>query len=255
MRVKSNKIAIAMLTCLPAIALADNGWTGKGEFGLVMASGNTENESINASLEFGYTVGKWTQSLAATLLRAEDADNEIANRYTLSADTKYAWTEISYGFLALRHDKDKFGGYDYQSSLAAGYGHKFLDNDIHKLSVELGAGVARFKENLSEQKNEANIIGFHNTIPAGEETYPIIRGGLDYAWKLTDSTEFTENFLVESGSENTLLENKLGLSVAINKNLALKLGYEVKHNTEVSHDGIDKTDTLLTTNLVYNFTP
>lgn len=250
---KVKTLVVATLACLPAIVLAEDGWTGKGELGLVTATGNTESESLSASLELGYTAGKWTQSIAGTILRAENNKAETSNRYTLSADTQYAFTDVSYAFMALRYDKDKFGGYEYQSSLAAGYGRKLLDNDIHKLSVELGVGVARFKENDSVTHKATNIVGFQETVPAGEETYPIVRGNLDYSWQLTESTAFTETLLVESGSENTLLENKLGLSVAINKALALKLGYEVKHNTDVANDSIDKTDTLLTTNLVYNF--
>ena len=38
----------------------------------------------------------------------------------------------------------------------------------------------------------------------------------------------------------------------MNKKLALKLGYQVRHNSEAT-PGIEATDQLITTNLVYNF--
>ncbi|MCC6595720.1 MAG: DUF481 domain-containing protein, partial [Rhodanobacteraceae bacterium] len=38
----------------------------------------------------------------------------------------------------------------------------------------------------------------------------------------------------------------------INKAFALKLAYQVRHNTEAPA-GVKKTDQLITTNLVYNF--
>jgi putative salt-induced outer membrane protein len=58
--------------------------------------------------------------------------------------------------------------------------------------------------------------------------------------------------LVEAGSDNTFYQNDAGLVVNMNKTLALKLGYQVRHNTDVS-PGTKKTDQLMTTNLVYNF--
>ena len=46
----------------------------------------------------------------------------------------------------------------------------------------------------------------------------------------------------------------------MNKRLALKVGYQIRHNTRLNNvlllnpnAGTAKTDTLLTTNLVYNF--
>ena len=63
---------------------------------------------------------------------------------------------------------------------------------------------------------------------------------------------FTNKFLVESGSDNTFLENDTALSVSINDRLALKIGLNIRHNTDVT-GLVDDTDTLTTANLVYNF--
>ena len=45
---------------------------------------------------------------------------------------------------------------------------------------------------------------------------------------------------------------KAEADLSMNSKLALKLGYQVRHNSDVS-PGTDKTDQLITTNLVYNF--
>ena len=42
------------------------------------------------------------------------------------------------------------------------------------------------------------------------------------------------------------------MQVAMSKTLALKVGYQVRHNTDVA-PGLKATDQLVTTNLVYNF--
>jgi putative salt-induced outer membrane protein len=47
-------------------------------------------------------------------------------------------------------------------------------------------------------------------------------------------------------------QNDLSLQVQIDERFALKTGLQFRHNTEVP-DGIDKTDTLLTTNIIVGF--
>jgi putative salt-induced outer membrane protein len=78
----------------------------------------------------------------------------------------------------------------------------------------------------------------------------IFRGDLGFEHQLTETTKIVERFLVETGSDNTYLQNDLGLEVKINGALALRLGYQVRHNTDVM-PGTEKTDTLATVGLIY----
>ena len=78
------------------------------------------------------------------------------------------------------------------------------------------------------------------------------RGLVAYKHAFNDSVAFVDTLLVEAGSDNTFVQNDAGLQVDMSKKLALKVGYQVRHNTDVA-PGIKKTDQLMTTNLVYNF--
>jgi len=80
----------------------------------------------------------------------------------------------------------------------------------------------------------------------------VARGLINYKFRLTDNTSFEDTFLTEAGSKNTYLQNDAGLAVNMTKKLALKVGFQVRRNSDVL-PGIRKTDTLTTTNLVYNF--
>ena len=62
--------------------------------------------------------------------------------------------------------------------------------------------------------------------------------------------ELLDKFLVESGSDNTFVQNDIGIQVQINETLALAAAYSVRHNTDPPL-GFEKTDTLTTLNLVY----
>ena len=59
-----------------------------------------------------------------------------------------------------------------------------------------------------------------------------------------------DRFLIESGSDNTYIQNDLGLEVTIKGSLGLRVGYQVRHNTDVT-PGLEKTDTLTTLGLIY----
>ena len=78
----------------------------------------------------------------------------------------------------------------------------------------------------------------------------IVRGDMGFEHQLTDTTKIVDRFLIESGSDNTYVQNDLGLEVTITGALGLRLGYQVRHNTDVL-PGVEKTDTLTTVGLIY----
>ena len=78
------------------------------------------------------------------------------------------------------------------------------------------------------------------------------RGLVNYKYRLTDNTAFEDTLLIEAGSDNKYYQNDIGLSVSMTKKVALKLGYQLRYNSDVQ-PGTQSTDSLVTTNLLYNF--
>lgn len=211
-------------------------WEGTGEFGLVVSRGNSDTETLNLGLEFQRESEKWVNRLNLTALRTSDDGERTAERYTLGYKSDYKFNDISYLYGVLRYDQDDFSSYDYQASFAIGYGRNLLDTERQQLSLEIGPGVRR-SEDADTGATETNIIG---------------RFSADYAWTISESAEFTDDLLIEAGSNNTFAENKAAINVAINDRFALKFALAVRHNTDVD-PGREKTDTLTTANLVYKF--
>jgi putative salt-induced outer membrane protein len=108
--------------------------------------------------------------------------------------------------------------------------------DTTKLEGQIGAGFRQTERRPDGEKNEDAIA----------------RGAVNFEHKLTDTTLVYDRFLVEAGSDNTFMQNALGIEVKINDTFALSLDYAVRHNTDVL-PGTDKTDQVLTANLVYGF--
>lgn len=256
MTLQKTCLALA-LSAIVSIAHADDtattdGWTGTGELGFALSRGNARSESLNARLAFGKEAGQWKHDWFAAALRAKgevtgdfDGDGVAeeryelnANRYELGASSAYRFDERQYVVGSGRYENDDFSPYEYQATLSIGYGRKLIDSERTKLSADIGPGFRR-----------ARVADGGDT-----ENGAILRGKVDFMHQLTGNTQLVNAFLVESGSDNTFVQNDLGIVVAMNEAFALKAGLQVRHNTEV--DGVDnvkKTDTLTTVNLVYNF--
>jgi putative salt-induced outer membrane protein len=78
----------------------------------------------------------------------------------------------------------------------------------------------------------------------------VLRGTVDFSHALTDTTKLLNEFLVESGAENTFVQNDIGIQVKITDVLALSAAYSVRYNSDPPL-GFNSTDTLTTLNLVY----
>jgi len=213
-------------------ALAD--WKGKGELGASLASGNSENESANAALEVKNTRDKWTHTLGLAGNYGSDGSVTTAERWEVRGQSDYAFTDRAYWFGAGRYEDDRFSAFEFQSSLSTGLGYKIIDTERTKFWVQAGPGY-RFAEVRETGESEDGVI---------------LRGDMGFAHQLTDTTKIVDRFLIESGSDNTYVQNDLGLEVTISGSLGLRVGYQVRHNTDV-RPAVEKTDTLTTVGLIY----
>lgn len=210
-------------------------WSGAVSLGYLATSGNTENASLNSGLEISYASGKWAHHLKALAINSSENDQTTAEAYELAWKTEYNFTENNFVFARANWQKDRFSGYETQLSETLGYGRRILDTGSHTLSAEIGAG-ARQSE-LRDGTTEDDLI---------------LRGGLDYRWALSESAEFTQNFVIEAGDVNTYLASVSALRARLLGNLALVASYTIKNNSDVPF-GAEKTDTYTSLSLEYGF--
>ena len=149
---------------------------------------------------------------------------------------------------AARYDHDEFGANLWQGVVSVGYGYIAVKDARNELSFEIGPGYKVYRP--AELPIVVDGVTINRTQPLEHEA--VARALVNYKLRITDNTSFENTFLTEAGSKDTYIQNDAGLSVSMTKKLALKVGFEVRHNSDVL-PGIKKTDTLTTTNLVYNF--
>jgi putative salt-induced outer membrane protein len=238
---KSIFTAAAVLAAVPACA----DWSGKGEAGLVIASGNTEAKTANAKVQLANEIGKWKHQFGGTgLYASSDVEGTTARRWEAFEQTDYNFSPRTFWFGAVRYEDDEFSGFEYQATVSSGLGRKFIDSDVTRFTGTAGVGYKFFE--TSDVFDDAGVL----ITPGENDSEAVFRGTLDYDRKFTATTSLLDKFVVEAGSNNTFVQNDLALQVKMTDVLALAVGYSVRHNTDPPF-GFEKTDTLTTVNLVY----
>jgi putative salt-induced outer membrane protein len=285
---KKLLIATLVLAALPCTAPAQDanaaapstdaskngGWTGTGEFGFASSRGNSRSENANAKLGLNQENELWKNSFYLNGLRSKgeasvtddqgvtsDKFATTANRYDSGASVGYKFDPRSYVVTAARYEHDDFGANIWQGIVSVGYGYIALKNERAELSFEVGPGFKRYQP-ANSTRDAVNADGTPTVDAAGNvvtETYKpnaesevVGRGLVNAKYRLTDNTAVEDTLLVEAGSKNQYYQNDIGLSVSMTKKMALKIGYQIRYNSD-TQPGTVSTDKLTTTNLVYNF--
>ena len=232
-----------LLTTGLAVAGEEKSITGSGEVGLLITTGNSETDSVNAKAGLKYEKGHLLGQINLAALYSseeieEDGEKEdrvSAEKYNYSAKVGYKFNPVSYVFLNADYEDDRFSGYDYRTTYSVGYGRKLIATDTVRLDIEAGPGYRYDKVEGGEAEDEA-----------------ILRGYAMFNYKFSDSVSFQQDLTVVSGSDNTNTESVTALKSQIIGALSMKAAYTVNHNTDVPAD-TEKTDTETALTLVYDF--
>jgi putative salt-induced outer membrane protein len=240
-----TKTLMAMFLAVGAAAPAHAEWTGKGEAGLVISTGNTDTETANVKFELARESGNWKNAFGGVAVYASDSEAATAQRWELSTQQDYNFSPKTFWFGAARYEEDRFSGFEYQATISTGLGRKFIDKDRTKFTGTAGVGYKVIETRDAFDPDTGALL------ERGERTADaVFRGTLDYEHNFTETTKVLDKFTVEAGADNTFYQNDLSLEVKMTAVLALAVGYSVRHNSDPPF-GFEKTDTLTTVNLVY----
>jgi len=239
---KNKSLLVALMsTCAITTSVAAEesnkaNWSGTGQLGFSMTSGNSDTENLTAGLKLSRESEKWVNNWSLDLLRASSDDVDTAERFTINTRNGYKLDDNDYIHNSTRYDNDNFSGFDYTITSSLGWGHQFYDTEDYKLTTEIGLGYKI--EALDEDRSETNGM--------------VLVGQLDYMRQLTDTMAFEDTLAVEAGEDNTFIQNDAGFVFKVSDKFGVKLAHQYRHNTDAPL-GKDSTDTLVSANLVYDF--
>ncbi len=243
-----RKTLLVAALCTSFAAYAENEakpFTMDGEFGLIVTTGNTETTSMKGKLSAHHEMDSWSNDFVAEALYKEDevtlASGEkdsqtTAQKYFLSGQGNYKLENPDNRiFIFGSYEDDKFSSFDYQSTIAGGWSQKVWETKKSGLEYSIGPGYSYAKSQSGE-----TISGM------------IVRGAVDYKWKISETATFKQLFSTEVGADNTKSKSETSLSAKINGALAMKLSLTMDHNSDVADDR-DNLDTQTAVTLVYTF--
>jgi putative salt-induced outer membrane protein len=247
----------ALLVLAPAIGTwADEAqpppqgvWIGKGQFGFLSSHGNSDAESINGNVDMLRYDGAWKNEFNVAGLYGKNSGVVSAERWEVRGQSNYTISGDLFAFGGLRFEHDLFDGFQYQASVTAGPGYKLVNTDDTKLTAQVGAGYRRLRPEIIDKDATGAVI---SRTPLDATGDPIATAGVDFSQTITKTTIFTNKFLVEAGSSDTLLHDELALTVKMSDKLALSVGYGITDNTKPPAP-LKKLDTVASLNLVFGF--
>lgn len=211
-----------------------------GEFGYIATTGNTETTSVKGKLSAHQELTQWSNDYTVEALYKKDqisgVEQTTAQKYFLSAQGNYKLENPDhriFGFAS--YEDDKFSSFNYQATLAAGWSQKMWEDDTSRFHYSIGPGYSFAETNEGEDQSGL-----------------IVRGSLDYQWKISDTANFKQLLSTEVGSDNTKSKSETSVSAQISGDLSLKVSLILDHNSDVADD-IDNLDTQTAVTLVYSF--
>jgi putative salt-induced outer membrane protein len=245
---KTKCLFIGAAACLLGGA-AHAATTGTGEAGFVLSRGNADTETANAKLALVVERGYWRHNFGLAGLYGRSASVTIATRMSTRWQTDRRFGRGAFWFTGLSLDDDRFSGFDYQGSASAGLGREFLNTERTRLKGQLGLGCRLLRPEQLVFDPEETVIG---RIKGEQSTDAVANGAVTLEHALTGSTKLLVGLGFESGQDNTLSRGDLALQVKMTELLAISVGLNVRTNSEPPPP-LEKTDTLTTVNLVYQY--
>ena len=100
----------------------------------MISSGNSQATSLNAKLDIARTDGPWKNTIYVGGLYGKNAGIVSAERAEGRYHLDRKVTDRLFWFAGLDAVRDLFSGFNYQVTLAAGLGYKFIDSTDTKLA-------------------------------------------------------------------------------------------------------------------------
>ncbi len=253
MSIKKIGVVAIALCANTAFSEESKPFTMDAELGLISTTGNTNTSSAKAKLDAKQDLKHWrTNYIFEALYKQDEAvtgelggvEQTTAQRWFSSVQADYKLDDKHRGlFIFGSYGKDRFSGFDYQSSIALGFSDRLFQNSRSHLDYSVGPGISFNKIENPEDGQDA------------KEESAIVRLAASYLYQISENAKFTQTFAsdvaVES-NENTRSRAETAISANLSSKLALKTSLSLVHNTEVPGTK-ENLDTQTAVTVVYSF--
>ncbi len=215
--------AVLIFPCFVNAAVDGDVWSGEFELGYVATGGNTNESSLKSKIDLRREVEPWRYEIHLEGYNAESDSGRSAEKYFASNRLAYTISDGHYVFGYAGYEDDRFSGFDYQATVAAGYGRRLLQRPDMKWEAEIGPGYRVTKVGDTTQGEEDS-----------EEA--ILRLFSKYRWDFSETASYLQELSMDKGGDNTVSKSVSALKSRIIGNLAMKLTYTVEYTQDVPNN-------------------
>jgi len=225
--------AAAEEEAIRSAGLFDN-WSGQGELGAFMSTGNAENTGLTASLSLVKEGIRWRHKLSGRADYQETEGTVTREQYLAVYEPNFKINDRLYAYALAQYERDRFQGFSARYSASGGLGYDVL---VDGPTLSINAGPAWRRTELTTGESTSNLAGL---------------AALDFDWSISDSLAFTQDgsAFIQSGSSTFISDT--GLQVAMSDALSVRLSYTLEHDTDPPAGAV-KTDTLSRITIIYDF--
>jgi putative salt-induced outer membrane protein len=196
-----------------APATTEPAWKGSLDAGITDVAGNTRSRTLLGSSRLEGRHGAFSHLIEAGGKNISESSLRTAEQYRVAGKESWNMSEADYLFGYLAWDKDRFNGYEWQLTAAAGYGRKLLHDERHTLSVEAGPGFR------------------HDELPNDDsEDHGLLRAAAQYDLAISEKSHFLQRLEGEFSEDDTLSRSLTELGYRLNASLLLSASLEIRRN-------------------------
>lgn len=211
------------------------GWTGNGELGGFISSGNTENRGLAIGINLNKETRRWKHGLRGQVDYQEDQGITSRERYFAGYEGNWKFSPRGFAVLALSFEQDRFTGFSSRFAQALGLGYRLVDGK--RLTIALDGGPAL------RQTRFTNGIG---------ETVLAARAALNGKWQATPQLAITQTATYYADNINSSLLSLTQASARLNGRLSARISVQI-NNEGNPPPGRENTDTVTRATIVYSF--
>ena len=224
--------------------LFDN-WSGEGQVGGFLSTGNSEEIGATAALRLEREGIDWEHRLRFAVDYRENEGRTTRERILAQYEPRYQVNERLFAFGLAQFERDRQQGFAARYVASGGIGYRVIDSDTVELSIK--GGPAYRVTDFVDGTTRSRLAGLL---------------GADFDWQISDTVKFTQdaNSTVETGGEalvivdgsNTTLTAVTGIEADLIDSLKARISYTVDYDSNPPAGAVS-TDTLTRFTLIYGF--
>lgn len=211
------------------------GWTGEGQAGGFVSSGNTQDVGVSAGLTFAKETLRWRHQVKLASEYQRSSGEVSKERYFAGYSGQWKLNGRAFASVDLSGERDRFAGFRSRFTESVGVGYRVVERP--GLGFEVQAGPAL---------RQVDYYG------EGDEIAFAARFGSDLSWTIRPDLVFTQNATAFLDSVSSTLSATTALTTKLRSDLSARAAFDLRYESEPPA-GRRSTDTTLRTSLVYSF--